>query len=170
MKVLIFGIPKSGTSSLYKFLIDSFPKNYIAKYEPFKRTTEVEFGNDCIVKTVFSEDHDPILLRDGETIIEHSFRIIGEFDKVIYLKRKDLAGVKKSLSADSRVDEWNDLFDLISAGKRVYYYEELFTEDPSDHIYEICEYLEVDFNLRNFNNHIHVKNKYVKQKNSKTLI
>lgn len=157
MKVLIFGIPNSGTSSLFKFIVDSFPKHYISKYEPFKRTTEVEWGDDCIVKTVFSKEPDPLLFKDGESLLEHSFRIIKEFDKVIYIKRKIN-------------NEWTSIFDLVAGNNKIYYYEDIFKDEPSESLYDLCEFLNIPLDIKLFDSYIHIKNKYIKQKKDKTII
>ena len=157
MKVLIFGIPNSGTSSLFKFIVDSFPKHYISKYEPFKRTTEVEWGDDCIVKTVFSKEPDPLLFKDGESLLEHSFRIIKEFDKVIYIKRKIN-------------NEWTSIFDLVAGNNKIYYYEDIFKDGPSESLYDLCEFLNIPLDIKLCDSYIHIKNKYIKQKRDKTII
>ena len=157
MKVLIFGIPNSGTSSLFKFIVDSFPKHYISKYEPFKRTTEVEWGDDCIVKTVFSKEPDPLLFKDGESLLEHSFRIIKEFDKVIYIKRKIN-------------NEWTSIFDLVAGNNKIYYYEDIFKDEPSESLYDLCEFLNIPLDMKLFDSYIHIKNKYIKQKRDKTIL
>lgn len=162
MKVLIFGIPNSGTSSLYKFIVQSFPKHYISKYEPFKRTTEVEWGDDCIVKTVFSKEPDPLLFKNNETLLEHSLRIVKEFDKVIYIKRKP--------TTDSQLDEWNITFDLVAGNNKVYFYEDIFKDEPSESLYELCEYLNIELDMKLFDSYIHIKNKYIKQKKEKSVI
>lgn len=157
MKVLIFGIPNSGTSSLFKFIVDSFPKHYISKYEPFKRTTEVEWGDDCIVKTVFSKEPDPLLFKDGESLLEHSFRIIKEFDKVIYIKRKIN-------------NEWTSIFDLVAGNNKIYNYEDIFKDEPSESLYDLCEFLNIPLDMKLFDSYIHIKNKYIKQKRDKTIL
>ncbi len=162
MKILIFGIPNSGTSSLYNFIVDSYPKHYITKYEPFKRTTEVEWGNDCIVKTVFSKEPDPLLFKDGETLLEHSIRIVKQFDKVIYIRRKP--------TIETQFDEWNIIFDLVVGDNKIYYYEDIFKDEPSQSFYELCEYLNIEMDIKLFDSYIHVKNKYIKQKREKTVI
>lgn len=173
MKILIFGLPRCGTSSLFDFLVESLPKNYVVKYEPFKRVTDVEWGDDCIVKSVLTdEEHDPIILKNGETLTEHSFRIIQEFDKVIYIKRKNIENVKKSFSnfhrlknskeqsnsiAETKINEWNLIFDEITLNKRVYYYEDIFLDYPSQEIIEMCDYLNITFNIDLFNKILHIK-------------
>ncbi len=162
MKILIFGIPNSGTSSLYNFIVDSYPKQYITKYEPFKRTTEVEWGDECIVKTVFSKEPDPLLFKDGETLLEHSIRIVKQFDKVIYIRRKP--------TIETQFDEWNIIFDLVVRDNKIYYYEDIFKDEPSQSFYELCEYLNIEMDIKLFDSYIHVKNKYIKQKREKTVI
>jgi hypothetical protein len=186
MKILIFGLPRCGTTSLHNFIIESLPKNYNVKYEPFKRVTDVDFGENCIVKTVLTdEDHDPIILKNGETLLEHSFRIIKEFDKVIYLKRKNIDDIKNSFSnfhrlknskevsdsiADIKINEWNEIFDNVSSGKIVYYYEDIFTDEPKSEILEICNYINITFNMDLFNKILHIKNREFVKKYNKTFI
>jgi hypothetical protein len=186
MRILIFGLPRCGTTSLHNFLIESLPKNYVVKYEPFKRVTDVNFGEDCIIKTVLTdEEHDPIILKDGETLLTHSFRIIKEFDKVIYIKRKKVNNIKMSFSnfhrlknskeisnkiADVKINEWNEIFNIVSQNKKVYYYEDIFTDKPKIDIIEICNYLNIIFNIDLFNKILHIKNKDVVKKLDKSLI
>jgi hypothetical protein len=126
-------------------------------YEPFKRTTEVEWGDDCIVKTVFSKEPDPLLFKNGESLLEHSYRIIKEFDKVIYIKRKIN-------------NEWTSIFDSVAGNNKIYYYEDIFKDEPSESLYELCEYLNIPLDMTLFDSYIHIKNKYVKQKRIKTII
>ena len=186
MKILIFGLPRCGTSSLFDFLVESLPKNYVVKYEPFKRVTDVEWGDYCVVKTVLTdEEHDPIILKNGETLTEHSFRIIQEFDKVIYIKRKNIQDVKKSFSdfhrlmnseeqsnliAETKINEWKLIFDEVTLNKRVYYYEDIFLDHPSNELIEICDYLGITFNIDLFNKILHIKNRYVPIKFDKSII
>lgn len=186
MKILIFGLPRCGTSSLFDFLVESFPNNYVVKYEPFKRVTEVEWGDNCIVKSVLTdEEHDPIILKNGENLTNHSFRIIREFDKVIYIKRRNIENVKKSFSdfhrlmnseeqsnsiADKKINEWNIIFDEVTVGKKVYYYEDIFLDYPSKEIIEMCNYLGITFNIDLFNKILHIKNRYISKKLNKSLI
>lgn len=186
MKILIFGLPRCGTTSLHNFIIESLPKNYIVKYEPFKRVTDVNWGDDCIVKTVLTdEEHDPIILKNGETLTEHSIRIINKFDKVIYLKRKNINDIKKSFSnfhrlknskevsdiiAEVKIEEWNSIFDNVTLNKRVYYYEDIFLETPSRQIIEICDYLNITFNIDIFDKILHIKNRDEPKKLDKSLI
>ena len=186
MKILIFGLPRCGTTSLHNFIIESLPKNYNVKYEPFKRVTDVNFGENCIVKTVLTdEEHDPIILKNGETLLEHSFRIIKEFDKVIYLKRKNIDNIKKSFSnfhrlknskevsdliAEVKINEWNEIFDNVTKDKKIYYYEDIFTHEPKIDILEICDYLNITFNVDLFNKILHIKNRDIVKKYNKTFI
>ena len=51
MRILILGLPRSGTSSLYDFLRTSLPKNYECKYEPFKTEYIENFKKENIERS-----------------------------------------------------------------------------------------------------------------------
>jgi hypothetical protein len=181
MKVLIFGVPRSGTSSLFNFLVNSFPKKYKAIYEPFKTNTDIEFEY-CIVKTVLTDN---LLLKDNETLIEHSNRIIKSFDKVIYIKRKNIENTIQSLSDFQRPDlskeisdvvarknikDWTNVFDILTKDKKVYYYEDIYQDTPSLEFNEMCEYLGIEISKNLFDKIIHPINKEFDEKKEKSII
>lgn len=182
MKILIFGMPRCGTSSLFNFLRYSLPKNYISSYEPFKKIIEPIWEDECIVKTVIT---DKLILKEGETIIEHSNRIINYFDKVIYIKRKSITDTITSMSdfhqpdlskedskivAEENINRWVKIFDEITIGKKVYYYEDIYTENPGEELLEMCDYLGIQLKQKLFDKIIHPINKEFDEKKEKSLI
>jgi hypothetical protein len=181
MKILIFGIPRSGTSSLFNFLLKSLPKKYKGFYEPYQHNIYVECDY-CIVKTVLT---DKLLLKDNENLLEHSNRIIKEFDKVICIKRKNIENTIKSLSdfqrpdlskevsdvvAKKNIEEWTTIFDSVTKNKRIFYYEDIYTEIPSNELLDMCNYLNIPLNISLFDKIIHFKNKEFDEKKQKTII
>ena len=182
MKILIFGMPRSGTSSLFNFLKYSLPKNYISSYEPFKKIIEPIWGSNVIVKTVLT---DKLIFKDGETMLEHSNRIISYFDKVIYIKRKSINNTITSMSdfhqpdltkevskmvADENINRWMKIFDEVTIGKKVFYYEEIYTEKPSKELLTMCNYLDIEFKEKLFDGIIHPINKEFDEKKQKSII
>jgi hypothetical protein len=181
MKVLIFGVPRSGTSSLFNFLVQSFPKKYEAFYEPYKNMIDIEC-NDCIVKTVLTDN---LMFKDSENLLEHSNRIISYFDKVIYIKRKDIKNTIQSLSdfqrpdlskefsdivAKKRIEEWTEIFDKITKNKKIFYYEDIYQKNPSSELFDMCDYLNISFNYFLFDKIMHSKNKEFDEKKEKSII
>lgn len=183
MRILIFGLPRCGTTSLLNFLIKSLPENYLWKNEPYHFTTETIHGDDIIIKTVLCNF---IVLRENETLEQNSFKLIENFDKIIYIRRKNIDKIKKSFAdmmyrrvikqrekntkysdcveeSNKFIDEWLDVFDNVTKGKKVYYYEDIYKDTPSDSLYQILEYLSIDLNLFAFEKHIHTKNKEVEE-------
>ena len=182
MRILIFGIPRSGTSSLFKFLTKSLPKNYTISYEPYKRLLETPPLDNLLVKTVLTDE---IILKNGETLLDHSKRIIEQFDKIIYIKRKNIHNTIKSFSdfqqpdlpkeisdidSDEKIRRWTTIFNELTIGKKIYYYENIYTEKPSEEIIERCNYLNIDFNQNIFNKTLHLKNKEMDEKKIRTII
>jgi hypothetical protein len=182
MKVLIFGMPRSGTSSLFNFLKYSLPKKYISSYEPFKKLINPIWGDDCIVKTVLT---DKLIFKDGETMLEHSNRIINYFDKVIYIKRKsientitsmsdfhqpDLSKEESKIVAEENINRWIKIFDEVTKDKKVYYYEDIYVDKPNKELLKMCDYLEIEFKENLFNEIIHPTNKEFDEKKQKSLI
>lgn len=181
MRILIFGIPRSGTSSLFKFLTISLPKKYTISYEPYKRLLELPPLDNLLVKTVLTDE---IILKEEETLLNHSKRIIKQFDKIIYIKRKNVDNTIKSFSdfqqpdlpkeisdidSDEKIRRWTIIFDEITLGQKIYYYEDIYTEKPGKDIIELCDYLNIDFNLNKFNETLHLKNKEMNEKKIRTI-
>lgn len=187
MKILIFGLPRCGTTSLFNFLMEYFPKNYIFKYEPYKKETFF-FEDNLLVKTVLSDKE---LLLNGENLEEHSIRIIKDYDKVIYLTRKNIENIKLSFYkmreknfiekneinilpskeyTDKQIDKWLKIFQSVSLSGKIYYYEDLFLEIPSNSFYDLLKYLDINYKKNLFDKYIHPKNKDKSIKMKKTLL
>lgn len=195
MRILIFGLPRCGTTSLLNFLIKSLPDYYKWQNEPYQHQIETINGDNIIIKTVICNF---ILLRENETLIQNSFDLIKNFDKVIYIRRKNIENIKKSFAdmiykrelkyqgfnvlysdcekeSNDFIDEWLKIFDTVSENKRVYFYEDIYKNKPTDSLMEILSYLNLDLNKPAFMRHIHTKNKepeenWNKIKKTKTVL
>ena len=110
MKILILGLPRSGTSSLYDFLRTSLPNNYECKYEPFKTEYIGNFNSNCLIKSVLTNE---ILLKKNQTLLEHTIELISNFYFVIFLKR-DLNDIKISFKKMVNLNKnlWGNQFCL----------------------------------------------------------
>jgi len=171
MKILILGLPRSGTSSLYDFLRTSLPNNYECKYEPFKTEYIGNFNSNCLIKSVLTNE---ILLKKNQTLLEHTIELISNFDFVIFLKRdlndikisfKKMVNLNKNLWSneikydDELIDKWYFDFNKVIEGNDIYEYEKIYTESISENLIDICKKIGIVFNKDLFNNFIHPKNK-----------
>lgn len=179
MKILILGLPRSGTSSLYDFLRTSLSVNYECKYEPYKTEYIGHFNSNCLIKSVLTNE---ILLKENQTILDHTFELISNFDFVIFLKR-DLNDIKLSFKHmvdlnkklwknkieynDNLVDKWYFDFNKIVENNVVYEYEKIYTNNISESLIDICKKVNIIINEELFNKYIHPKNKNnIKLKNT----
>jgi hypothetical protein len=171
MKILILGLPRSGTSSLYDFLRTSLPVNYECKYEPYKTEYIGHFNSNCLIKSVLTNE---ILLKEEQTLLNHTIELVSNFDFVIFLKR-DLNDIKVSFKrmvnlnekvwknkieySEELINGWNSDFNKIIEGNITYEYEKIYTNDINESIIDICKKVNIVVNEKLFNNYIHPKNK-----------
>jgi hypothetical protein len=171
MKILILGLPRSGTSSLYDFLRTSLPVNYECKYEPYKTEYIGALNPNCLIKSVLTNE---ILLKENQTLFEHTIELISNFDFIIFLKR-DLNDIKVSFKNmidlnkklwknkieydDELIDKWYFDFNKVIDGNVAYEYEKIYTNDISESLIDICKKVSIVINEKIFNSYIHPKNK-----------
>jgi hypothetical protein len=171
MRILILGLPRSGTSSLYDFLRTSLPKNYECKYEPFKTEYIENFKKDCLIKSVLTNE---ILLKEEQTLLNHTFELVSNFDFVIFLKR-DLNDIKTSFKnmvylnkilwknnikySDELINSWHTDFSKIIDGKKIYEYSKIYTKHISEELLEICQKVNIEVDTNLFKKYIYPKNK-----------
>jgi hypothetical protein len=171
MKILILGLPRSGTSSLYDFLRKSLPAKYQCKYEPFKTAHISQFNSNCLIKSVLTNE---ILLKENQTLLEHTIELVSNFDFVIFLKR-DLFDIKVSFEnmvnlnkklfkneiecSNELIEEWYSVFNKVIEGKHVYEYEKIYTHEISESLVSICQKVNIITDEKRFNQYIHPKNK-----------
>ena len=183
MKIAIIGLPRSGTTSLYFFIKDLLPKYYLCDNEPWSKTKDVEITENCFYKTLISDN---LHLNKNESLTEYGIRMINTFNKIIFLRRKDANEMKKSLAdmlvrrykeyeycknlAEKYLDEWIPIFNTLTENKKIYYYEDLYTNNISKDLLDICKYLEIDFDEKIYNKWIHIKNKQIEEKVNRTLL
>jgi len=157
MRILLLGLPRCGTTSLFDFIRELLPKNYKIEYEPYNKERDVDICENYFNKTVISNT---IVLNKNETIYEWYNQIQQKFDKIIYIKRKDINAQKlsfaktliqknknweKSLSLSDRlIDEYIVIFDKITENKKVYFYEDVYKECISNELYEISDFLNLN--------------------------
>ena len=137
-----------------------------------------------LVKTVLSDKN---ILINNENLKEHSIRILKDYDKIVYIVRKNTDNIKKSLCklreydfvelrnmkqnnilrdsslkeyTSKQVDEWLDIFYSVADSTQIYYYEEIYTENPSNQLYDLLSYLNIQYDDKLFQKYIHPKNRY----------
>jgi hypothetical protein len=135
-KLLILATPRSGSSALYRAIASNYFE-YHSYFEPWNRWNPVEVQGDHIVKSLIF--HKPL---------DYWINCIDEYDKVIYITRKDKeAGYRSFLQAyktkkyfDSYIPDKNleenlaikELYNNMSkkldliAKDIIWYYEDLF--------------------------------------------
>ena len=171
MKILILGLPRSGTSSLYDFLKNSLPMSYQCKYEPFKSEYISNFNSNCLIKSVLTNE---ILLKENQTLLQHTLELVSNFDFVVFLKR-DLNDIKVSFKNmvdlneklwknkiqydDELIDKWYFDFNKVIDGNVVYEYEKIYINDVSESLIDICKKVNIIINEKMFDSYIHPKNK-----------
>ena len=171
MKILILGLPRSGTSSLYDFLRKLLPAKYQCEYEPFKTAHTSQFNSNCLIKSVLTNE---ILLKENQTLLEHTIELVSNFDFVIFLKR-DLIDIKVSFEnmvnlnkklwkteieySEELIEEWYSVFNKVIEDKDVYEYEKIYTDKVSESLMDICQKIGIAVNNETYHNHIHPKNR-----------
>ena len=171
MKILILGLPRSGTSSLYDFLRTSLPVNYECKYEPYKTEYIGHFNSNCLIKSVLTNE---ILLKEEQTLLNHTIELVSNFDFVIFLKR-DLNDIKVSFKrmvdlnqklwknkieySEELINGWYSDFNKVIEGNITYEYENIYIDTISKSLMDICKKINVVANKKQFNQYIHPKNK-----------
>jgi len=171
MRILILGLPRSGTSSLYDFLRTSLPKNYECKYEPFKTEYIENFKKDCLIKSVLTNE---ILLKENQTLINHTLELVNNFDFVIFLKR-DLDDIKVSFKSmvnlneklwknkieygDELINKWYSDFNKVIEGRKVYEYKDIYINTIGESLVDICKKANMVVDEKKYYQYIHPKNK-----------
>ena len=174
MKICVIGLPRCGTTALYFFISEHLNKNYICKNEPWNTKRNVELYNNCFYKLVINDTVE-CQLNENESIFNFTYDLINKFDRVIFLKRKEREGMVNSLShqliyryknpqyrqkfADEYYDKWIPIFDEITKDKKVYYYEDLYTDNINKDIIEICNYIGVDLDKEIWKKHMDKNNR-----------
>lgn len=174
MKICIIGLPRCGTTALFHFIKNHLPEDYISISEPWNKKRNVEFTDNCFYKLVIN---DTVVnqLKEGETIYDFTNEIIDSFDKIIFIKRKEVEGMVKSLThqllyrydtvsdrnvfASDYYEKWIPIFDEITKNKKVYYYEDIYQDKISNSILEICDYLNINLDEKIFSDIVHIKNR-----------
>lgn len=186
MKICIIGLPRCGTTALYFFIRNHLSQEYTCENEPWNTKRNVEFTDNCFFKLVIN---DTVVnqLNDDETIFDFTYDIIDKFDKVVFIKRKEKDGMVKSLAhqliyryknydyrmkfAEEYYDKWIPIFDEITKNKKVYYYEDLYTDEINQNVIDICNYIGLNFNSDIWKMYMDKKNRqpYEDKKNNKLI-
>lgn len=175
MKICIIGLPRCGTTALFHFIKNHLSEEYTCISEPWNKTRNVEITDNCFYKLVVN-DTVAIKLNPNETIFDLCNELINGFDKIIFLRRRNMDGAIKSLShqllyryelLDNRDDfahdyyeRWIPIFDEITKNKKVYYYEDIYQDKISNSILEICDYLNIELDKKIFDEVVHIKNRH----------
>jgi hypothetical protein len=173
MKICIIGLPRCGTTALYFFIRGHLNENYRCENEPWNKKRYVEFTDECFYKLVINDTVENQLV-DDETIYDFTYDIINKFDKIIFLRRKNVEGMKNSLAhqliyigfgnekyrnkfANQYYEKWIPIFEKISENKKVYFYEDLYTDYVNNDILEVCEYIGIKFDKKIWEKYMDIK-------------
>lgn len=184
MKILVIGVPRTGTFSLFKYISESLSDDYLSIDNPYRYNHDFQKSENMVVRITIDNN---ILLKKNESLESKCFDIIKDYDKIIFLMRSNntnlknsfanfLASIYKSndieeflIKADRLIDEWSKVFYKISNNSKIYTYEEIFNITPTVFFLEMISYLNLHFNPVAFLEYIHPENKN-KFKPFKTLL
>jgi LPS sulfotransferase NodH len=210
MKILLLATPRSGSSTLVKF-IDSHIKlsNYKMFIEPFNKNLHAnrkydedidsilyltKFDN-ILVKNLFLLGHKEYPIKSFNDIYKYLEWCYSYFDKIIILDRRDKLAQSESFTVNETVFRekgigWHiqKIYDLDKIDKSylnnmidrytksslilkeiysinnfpIFYYEDIFLDYNIEVIHNLLKYLEIDFDIQNYNTFINNKNRRVR--------
>jgi hypothetical protein len=178
MRILIVGIPRSGTTSVYNSIKSQYSE-LPSFYEPWfwRKNGEIDIDSykDLLIKTLIYQKPNPILKRGYQLIdcLDFYREIVPKFDKVILLSRRNLNEAAVSYdyafksknwqteySTDSLPKQWTiHMYEVISNrievlgnefNLKVWYYEDLFN---ANNINTISSFIT--------DNDLEIKNEYI---------
>ena len=188
MKILIVGIPRSGTTSVYNSIKSQYSE-LPSFYEPWfwRKNEEIDIDSyeDLLIKTLIYQKPNTILKRGYQLIdcLDFYREIVPKFDKVILLSRRNLNEAAVSYehafrsknwqteySTDSLPRQWTiNMYEVISNrieilgnefNLKVWYYEDLFN---ANNINTISSFItDNDLEIKNeyiFSEYYNIKNK-----------
>jgi hypothetical protein len=82
----------------------------------------------------------------------------------------DLSKEVSKTVAEENINRWVKTFDEVTVGKKVYYYEEIYTEKPGEELITMCNYLDIELKEKLFDGIINPINKEFDEKKQKSLI
>jgi hypothetical protein len=188
VKILIVGIPRSGTTSVYNSIKSQYSE-LPSFYEPWfwrkNEKVDIDSYKDLLIKTLIYQKPNPILKRGYQLIdcLDFYREIVPKFDKVILLSRRNLNEAAVSYdyafksknwqteySTDSLPKQWTiHMYEVISNrievlgnefNLKVWYYEDLFN---ANNINTISSFItDNDLEIKNeyiFSEYYNIKNK-----------
>jgi hypothetical protein len=188
VKILIVGVPRSGTTSVYNSIKSQYSE-LPSFYEPWfwRKNGEIDIDSykDLLIKTLIYQKPNPILKRGYQLIdcLDFYREIVPKFDKVILLSRRNLNEAAVSYdyafksknwqteySTDSLPKQWTiHMYEVISNrievlgnefNLKVWYYEDLFN---ANNINTISSFItDNDLEIKNeyiFSEYYNIKNK-----------
>jgi hypothetical protein len=188
MRILIVGIPRSGTTSVYNSIKSQYSE-LPSFYEPWfwRKNGEIDIDSykDLLIKTLIYQKPNPILKRGYQLIdcLDFYRELVPKFDKVILLSRRNLNEAAVSYdyafksknwqteySTDSLPKQWTiHMYEVISNrievlgnefNLKVWYYEDLFN---ANNINTISSFItDNDLEIKNeyiFSEYYNIKNK-----------
>jgi hypothetical protein len=188
MRILIVGIPRSGTTSVYNSIKSQYSE-LPSFYEPWfwRKNGEIDIDSykDLLIKTLIYQKPNPILKRGYQLIdcLDFYREIVPKFDKVILLSRRNLNEAAVSYdyafksknwqteySTDSLPKQWTiHMYEVISNrievlgnefNLKVWYYEDLFNVNNINTISSFIT--DNDLEIKNeyiFSEYYNIKNK-----------
>lgn len=199
MKVILICFPRTGSTAIsyyYEMVNTHFkvfkePFNWVTKYRPYFSYNSVVNHTDIFVKHHYGQ----IPLEFNELPSKEFYdKIFIDFDKVVFLDRKDTKTQAESLAYAEYFDRWHTnyvyqnipeddvnwkiktlkelksgFYDLLeSTDSKLYYYEDIFQnkELMKEFLSDIC----VEFDEKHYNLYLDYSKKYRKEKIIKGII
>lgn len=182
MKIALVYTPRCGSTSLFEYFKELKP-NYICYKEPW--FSALNNGNIIDYDKIISEDN--VFIKSSyRHLIVPIEKIINDFDKVVFLSRKDKKEMIESLINvnygcnfsdrskkkywidhidEKKIEEGIQVYDIIDKelsnfsikyGNKMFYYEDLYYNDFTPMLKE----LELDLVQPQFDNLLNCKNRY----------
>ena len=192
MKILIVGIPRSGTTSVYNSIKSQYSELSSFREPWFWRKNEqidIDSYGGLLIKTQIFQKPNPILKRGYQLFdcLDFYREIVPKFDKVILLSRRNLNEAAVSYdhafksenwqteySTDNLPRQWTiNMYEVISNrieilgnefNLKVWYYEDLFNADNANTIATFINNNNLDIKSEYiFSEYYNIKNKLRKQ-------
>jgi len=198
MRIMLIAEPRTGSTSLGKYFFKVKPK-YSVYLEPFNILkhesipySDVLKHDDCFIKQLYKQ-----IPSEYNNITRYEFYdiVFNDFDKIVFLSRKNLEKQSESFSSALVSDKWegqymydekkdsqklelslkvlqdvkNEMHQLAEIKQsKIFYYEDLFYN--KENMLKFLNEIECPYNERYFNDYLDISKKYRGEKNTKVLI
>lgn len=190
MRIAIVGQPRSGTSSIMKYIREyliSFkiyeePFN-IRLYNPTISYNEILSHNDVCIKTMYGDNPNEMWHLTHSEFIE---KLSLDFNHIVFLSRKDIVEQSRSYcfaneknkwispyaynpKYDNKLDKYTQKLQIQKDGilevvnklnKKIYYYEDIYFDESRKSMIEFLNEIDIPYDEKIYNDILDVSKKY----------